>query len=806
MRALLLLFIVSAVGYAADPEEAQYNVVVTLYNAGQWQAAIKKIEEREKVELPDAMRAKYLAAKGLAYEKGGKTAEARSTYEALLAKYPQLPESRSARLTLVHLDYAARNFDGVLKAYPTVDKAGLPAADQRNLALMYAEALYAKGDAKAALAAYNQIGPDKSAVAGRLFDLYSRLQMHKELVDISANGVAGLDADLVALARAESLLALGRNAEADAQAGKIAATSALYPRASFTRGLALIKLNKLKEAVEPLTVAVEKLKDPPPPPSAYLTLADCLLESGQPKEAEVYLAKAEKLAGKDPELQKQIALVKLRQSISGGSRKEMIATITKSRDSLPKEQLPKLLYMRLFAYSEDGDDAAIVRTMPDDYPVLQASPEDGPATLIYFAALRKLKRQDEGLKMLEEFVKRKPNVPETIRARLELANLALDKEEFDKAAPLLDGIRNAPGAEAALGKETFQKVLFNRAVAADKLHKPDDAIAVLKLLPTGPAAVLLGQMYAAKNDFANAAATWKKALTLEGVDEADVRDRLGRALFATKNYAGACEQFEKVPTLSRESTEAYARARFAAGQFADASKLYEDLYSRHRDVPAYAYECAVALERDKKLPEAAKWYGIAAKSKDKLPAEYAKAVDANLAVAQGDWSRSLLPGATDAEFNTGIAQIRKAGKPVKITIPYDVTHPRYYDLGALLLQIGAATNAGKLAAEFAANESKLDPKSTGATLAPAIIFYFKGEAERRAGNDADALVSYETVLSAYPYNEWPDAAACGAAECYAALGDKPTAVAKFNQVVKANASPQWTALAQKRITELNKGD
>ncbi|MCG3149005.1 MAG: hypothetical protein PCFJNLEI_02457 [Verrucomicrobiae bacterium] len=806
MRALLLLLIVSTVGFAADPEEAQYNVVVTLYNAGQWQAAIKKIEEREKLPLPDAMRAKYLAAKGLAYEKGGKPADARVAYEALLTKYPQAPESRTARLSLVHLDYAARNFDAVIRMYPMVEKAGLPAADARNLALMYAEAVYAQGDAKAALAAYNQIGPDKSAVAGRLFELYSRLQMHKELVDISVSGVTGLDADLVGLARAESLLALGRNAEAEAQAGKIAATSALYPRAAFTRGLALIKLNKLKEAVAPLTVAVEKLKDPPPPPNAYLTLADCLLESGQPKEAEAYLAKAQKLAGQDPELQKQIALVKLRQSISGGSRKEMIATITKSRDSLPKEQLPKMLYLRLFAYSEDGDDAAIVRTMAADLPVLQASPEDGAATLIYAAALRKLKRADEGLKLLDEFVKRQPSAPEALRARLELANVALEQEEFRQAAPLLDAILNTPGAEATLGKETFQKVLFNRAVAADKLQKPDDAIMVLKLLPTGPAAVLLGQMYAVKKDYATAAATWKKALTLPGVDEADVRDRLGRVLFAAKNYAGACEQFEKLPALSRESAEAFARSRFATGRFADAAKLYEDLYSRHRDVPAYAYECAVALERDKKLPEAAKWYGIAVQAKDKLPAEYAKVVEANLALAQGDWSRSLVPTASDAEFNLALTQIRKAGKPINYANPYTVTQARYYDFCAVLLQTGSATNAGQLAAEFMANERQLDPKSTGATLAPAIIYFFKGEAERRAGNEADALVSYETVLSAYPYNEWPDAAACGAAECYAALGDKPTALAKFAQVVKANASPQWTAVAQKRITELNQGD
>jgi len=52
----LLPGILATTARAADGEEVQYNVVVNLYNAGQWQAAISKIEEREKLTLPDAMR------------------------------------------------------------------------------------------------------------------------------------------------------------------------------------------------------------------------------------------------------------------------------------------------------------------------------------------------------------------------------------------------------------------------------------------------------------------------------------------------------------------------------------------------------------------------------------------------------------------------------------------------------------------------------------------------------------------------------------------------------------------------------
>lgn len=860
MKPLLLISLswlcLAAFVQAADPEEAQYNVVVTLYNAGQWQAAIKKIEEREKVTLPDVMRAKYLAAKGLAYEKGEKSAEARAAYEQLLAKFPQAPESKAARLAMIHLDYAAGNFDAVIQGHAAIDQASLAAADKKDLALMLAESLYTKDDPKAARAAYEsaiRLGADKNAVAGRLFDLYARLQAHKELVEISATAIPGLDAHLVALARAEAMMALGQTEPAIVEAAKIPVGNQYHPRAAFLRGLALVKLGKLKEAVEPLTAAVQTLKDPPAPPAAFITLAECLMESGKAKEAEPYLAKAEKLAATLPDaekaaLLKQLTFVKLRQTLGAGNRKEMIQMIAKSRDTVPKDQLPRLLYMRLYALSEEGDDNAIVATMKDDLPVFQSAAEDGSATLIYFAALRKVKRQEEALTLLDEFVKRKPSAPEAIRARLELANVALEKQEFDKAAAHLDAIRGAPGAEGQLGKETFHKVLFNRAVAAEKLSKPDEAIAVLTQLiavaPTAPSYVLLGQMYAVKNDFKNATETWKKALALG--DSADLRDRLGRVAFAAKDFPGACEHFEAearllggLDKLSRESAEAFARARFSAGQFAAAATLYEELHRRFRDTPAFAYECAVAHEREKKMAEAAKWYEIAQKAKARLPAEYAKSVDANLAQARMQsgsddmgasyWIESLSAQTADAAFESALVPIRKLavagklggatrGKVESVLNGYGPSQPRYYALGAVLLEGLSAEKksadlqkfAAKLTTEFAANESKLDPKSSGATLAPAIIYFYKGESDRLAGNHADALVSYETVLSAYPYNEWPDAAACGAAECYAALGDKPTALAKFNEVVKSSAglaaSAKWGELAKQRINELNKGD
>ena len=89
-----------------------------------------------------------------------------------------------------------------------------------------------------------------------------------------------------------------------------------------------------------------------------------------------------------------------------------------------------------------------------------------------------------------------------------------------------------------------------------------------------------------------------------------------------------------------------------------------------------------------------------------------------------------------------------------------------------------------------------------------MIYYFKAEAARQSGRASEALAAYETVLAAYPYNEWPDAAARGAAECYVTLSDTNTAVAKFGEVAaqptNTAASVPWIQQARKRLNELTK--
>jgi hypothetical protein len=339
-----------------------------------------------------------------------------------------------------------------------------------------------------------------------------------------------------------------------------------------------------------------------------------------------------------------------------------------------------------------------------------------------------------------------------------------------------------------------------------------------------------------QKDYAHAAATWKQALTLPNLkrdDEADLRDRLARVLFAANDFAGAAEQFTAEAKLlgggsglARESGELWARSHYSQGKYGEAAAMYASLAEDHHDSPGYAYEAAVAFERDKKPGDAEKWYSRAAAQKNKLPEAYAAQVDANLAALRlatgaGDmglagWLNQVEAAKDDAAFESAAAALRKiaaAGKidargRERLTGLMDAAAvdkaPRYA-LGALVLQSlhqadqwrEAGKLAPKLAGDFAANEKKLDPKASGATLAPAVIYFVKGEYERSAGHIADALADYETVLAAYPYNEWPDAAACGEAECYAALGDATTAVAKFKEVAGAPAPKPPTPAAQK---------
>ncbi|MBU4212292.1 MAG: tetratricopeptide repeat protein [Verrucomicrobia bacterium] len=845
---------------AADPEEAHYNAVVSLYNAGQWKAAISKIDAREKQSLSDAMRARYLYARGLALEKGGRKAEARAVYQRLTDAYPTSSEAERARLSVLYLDYAARDFEAVLKDSKRLDAAKLPAADRQNLALMRAEALYALKKDTEAIAAFDQavkLGADRASIALKLFELNYRAGRYADVLAVAVTNLPGMDPDRVAVVRAEAFMGLNKPAEATTEADKVAAGSPDYPRACLIKAQALIKQGRLKDALPPLQTAVKDLRDPPAPLTAHLALVECLLDGGRADEAVKVMARAEALAAALPDAESkgfaaQTALLKLRLADKTGSAREIVRTVDAVQSNLPPEMLSEALYMRAYALHRDGNWTGLTKALASDYPRLQGTAREGPATLLFAEALARQNQASNRIQLLEGYVARKPQEPDALRARLALANVALESGNETGARLQFKALLGAPKAAAGLGTNAYRDIARNAVALALKTNDAADAIRIAKPLASGPAPdsrllIMLGQAYALNKQLPQAVAVWKQALkTATGSDATEARARLVGALFAAGDFKGAREQLQALAAasdgesaLKRELRELWARASFNLHDFTDAAVRYQALADAFRDVPAYAYESAAASERAGRWADAVHQYAAAAKAADKLPLPYASSVEGNLARARLEaglddrgaaiWIARLAPAVSNAPFESAVTMMSRCiatGNPKvidrsaleKAMAAYPADTSRHYSCGALLLQLLAARgedrpladNAARLADDYAAHESALAPGSSGTTLAPAMIYYYRGEAARRADTPAKALPDFETVLAAYPYNEWPDAAAFGAAECYAALGDSKTARAKLEELVQAattnSGSAVWRDRAKQRLTTLSKED
>jgi tetratricopeptide (TPR) repeat protein len=863
---VLVALVTGAGAFGAEPEEAQYNVVAGLYNAGQWQAAVTKIQEREKAQLTEAMRAKYLLAKGMAFEKGEKTAEARAAYEELLNKLPAATEAHPARVALVYLDYARGAGDEVLAGYGKLDQGKLSAGDKKNLMLMRAECLYAKSPDKAALDAYTQAaaaGADPKAMAAKVFDLYVRLGMNAQAVAHSASGVTGVAPETLAMVRAEALLALGKYPEASAEAAKVPTGHVLAGKAAYVRAHALLKQNLLKDAVAPLELAIATMKDPAAPVPAHLALVECLIEAGRGDDAVKALGKAQTAIDGAPEDQRaklkgQAAMLGVRVAVMGSDKQRVIDAITAARGSVPKEQLPKLLYLRLTKLLEGASAQAaeaVLATYATDFPVFEASEEYGAAVGVYASAYKKAGKPGEAAKVLEGYIAKNPGTPEALKARVTLASDALSAGDYAGAAKSLDVVIATAGAPEKLGKEVFDEVLFNRGVCAGKVSPADHAGAVkvfVMLLGRTPqkalgqqAAVLLGQAYAGQKNYANAAATWKKALADGAENEVDLRDRLARVLFSAKDYAGVIEQVTLgakaaggTEKLTRESREVLARSLFATGKFAEAGAVFAALADGYKDSPGYAFEAGMAYEKAGDLVNAEKWYAAALEKKEKLPGEYASVAEPKLAglrlsagvgdMGAGRWLTQIAEAKDAKGFEAAASSLRKIAAAGKLDSAGQeklkdvmekaaVTDGKRYTAGAIILEaklaLGQVKEAGVLAdallVDFVKNEKGLDAKSSGASLAPAVIYFAQGEALRAKQEYGPALAAYETVISAYPVNHWPDAAACGAAECLVVLGDKEGAIEKFKEVVKSagtqGAGKVWREKAEARLKNLGSG-
>lgn len=853
---------------AVDREEVQYNVVVSLFNAGKWREALTQIDKRLKEDLTDDMRARYLYARGMALEAGEDPVAARSAYAKLIETLPEAVQINDAKVAIIYIDYARDNWAGIIETYPTVTLDALEQAQQRDLALMFGQALYVRDLPDKALKAYAralELGASREPLAARLLELYARTGDHQQLLAVTAQPVAGVKEDLQWLLRSESMLALKQWDKAAAEAARVPADSDYIGAAALVHARALLQLHRGAEAAQPLATAIAKLANPPP--SAYVALAECLVEAKQPEDAKQAMADARKVVASLPDdhaekamLAQKLALLELHLLSESGSHKALVAAIARDRDRYPAEQLPQLLYLKLYALSELEDRDALLNSMADDYPPLQKSRFDGAATLLYFAALNEKQKADQARKLLEAYLTRDPDSEHALRARFELARLAIDAGEDDAADKLLTELTADKRAADVLGTAALSQTLYNRAVIAARQKRHDEAVAALtRLLTTNPDAELtaaaqglLGETHLAADRPAQAAEAWQAALATGQVkDAATMHERIGKVRFNLNQPAEAAEQFAKAAELRGGESKLdvptrriHARAMHQAGHTVEAAARFADLADgRHDDRYNDAFEAGVLYDRAGKPEDAEKLYTLAQKHKSRLSDPYAKAVDEALASLRlreriGDmgldyWLSCLGEEVDDARFAPAVAALRQVagsgrfdkdanGKLSALLADYTAKEGRHYVLAAVQLFAmwsalessdsrkalsELATLASKLAGELEANEATLTETGQAPTVAAAMIYFFLGEAQRRSGDVADALVSYETVLAVYPYNQWPDAATCGAADCFAALGDVDTAVEKFNQVIQAAAphadAKPWREYATRRVTELD---
>ncbi len=642
------------------------------------------------------MRARYLYAKGLAYEQGEEPDHARRAYATLIKEDANSGQAHAARVAMVYLDHAAGRSAAVIDAYPKLDAKTLDKTQRRDLALIYAEALYAAdrpADAADAYGAAIKSGVDRKQVAGKLLDLALRLDRHDMVLDLTTKPVPGVEADLLPLLRAEAHLAKGRWKEAAAEAGKVPANGKHAPRAAFARARALLKLGRTEQAIDPLKRAVAGPKNPPI--SARVALTDCLVRHKRTDEASRAIAETRKAVdglSKDRKKEQdqwrgRLALLAIQLASDRGEHARVAEEIQRQRSSLPAKLLPQATYMRLHALHEMKDHKAALATMREDLKFLAGSEYDAPAVSIYADTLRAQKKIDALRELLEAFVKRQPGSPQAANYRLELAQMAQDSGDDGQAVKWLDQVLSDRKVQGQVQGETVRQARYNRALLAVKRGRPEVAVSHLAALLRGKpddalraaALVQLGEAHLAREDRAKAAEAWAQAVAISSVADRDsLRARLGRLRYALEDHEAACAQFAAAAKslggtgkLSPASRRAYARALAETGSEGEAADLLGGLFRETGDA-ARAFEAGLLLERAGEPARAEPWYVLAQKQKASLPDGYGGSVDASVARVRlaggiGDrgaayWLGQLAPEATDSAFAPAAAALRKIAR------------------------------------------------------------------------------------------------------------------------------------------------
>jgi putative PEP-CTERM system TPR-repeat lipoprotein len=555
----------AALGIA--PVRALPLLAKALQSQGKFQDVLDQIPLTQAQES-----AELLGQRGDAFLGLNKADDAKTAYEAALAKEPTAAEPRLglARVALLHQDV-----DGAMQL---VDEAAAKNPKNAEVAMFKGALLRAQNKPEAALAAYEQalaLKPDhRSAHVEKAYLEIGMGKFEAAKADIDAAQKTTPGSLLVTYTQALLDFTQGKYAPAQESVQKILRSAPEHMPTILLAGSVELALGSTQQAEQHLRKYVEAN---PANVHARKLLAQALLKSAQPGDAVAALAPALKDPGQDPQL---LALA--------GESYMQVKDFNKATSYFEKASAlaPKaaVLHTSLgLSRLKQGDHDKAISELELATTLDPKSPNAGLALV---QTELNLKRFDKALAAVQALEKQQPDNPQVQNMKgvvhLAKGDLAPARAAFEKALALQPTFFQAVGNLARMdlqdkkpdaAKKRFEAVLekdkknFGAMAALAQLAmaqgKTDEATTWLEKANTDnpdtvAPALALGSHYLRTKQAAKALTLARKAVANNATNP-DLLDMQGQAQLASNDNAGALETYSKLVNVMPKSALAQMR-------------------------------------------------------------------------------------------------------------------------------------------------------------------------------------------------------------------------------------------------------